>query len=62
MFQLHTCTRRAHQDDAHLLGSGLGLAAIGETALKLGHLCLQLLDGVLQTGDGLFSDGSHCEL
>ena len=62
LFNSHTCTGRTHQNDAHLLSDGLGLSAIGETALELGHLSLQLVNGVLQAGNGLFGDGSHCRL
>jgi hypothetical protein len=43
-----------------LLGNRLGLG-LTETALQVLNASLELSDGVLQTGDGLFRDGSHCD-
>lgn len=55
-----TSTRGAHQDDAHLLGQGLGLlAAIDQALLQLNNLGLELADGVLQTGNDVIGNGSH---
>lgn len=57
-----TGTRRSHQNDAHLLGQRLGLlAAIDQTLLQLNNLGLELADGVLQTGNGLIGNRSHCD-
>lgn len=61
LWRMLTGTRGAHQDDAHLLGDRLGLVAIDEAALQVDNPGLELVDGVLQTGDNIFCDGSHCD-